>query len=98
MKTREGYHSEQIRNESFALVNLGQKQKEVLDIISKWQPISIELIAEHLNVFPHTISPRVLELRELGIVEFGGEGYSKTSNRKVSLWRINPNGTQLSLF
>ncbi len=98
MKVREGYYSEQIRNKSFAFVNLNQRQKEVFEIIAKWQPISNESIADHLNVFPHQITPRVYELRELGMVEFAGEGQSRISNRKISLWRINTNGTQLSLF
>ncbi len=98
METREGYYSEQIRNEAFALVNLTSRQKEVYEVIRKWQPIDNERIAEHLGVYPHQVTPRVGELRELGLVEFCGEGKSQLSGRKVSLWRINPDGKQLSLF
>ena len=98
MKVREGYYSEQIRNAAFAMVDLTARQKEVLEIIRKWQPISNERIAEHLGVYPHFVTPRVGELRELGLVEFCGVSKSATSGRKVSLWRINPVGMQLSLF
>jgi len=100
MREREGYNSEQIRNDAFKLLleKLNERQLEVYNIIVKYQPIHNERIAEHLNIYPHQVTPRVLELREMGIVEFAGEGTSQKSNRKVSLWRINPNGTQLSLF
>ena len=98
MKVREGYYSEQIRNEAFALVNLTVRQKEVLEVIRKWQPVSNERIAEHLGVYPHQVTPRTGELRELGVIEFCGESKSQLSGRKVSLWRINPEGRQLNLF
>lgn len=96
-KAREGYHSEQIRNEAFAYVDLGKMQQKVLECIKEHQPISNDRIAFHLGIFPHQVTPRVLELREMGIVEFCGEAFSAISKRKVSLWRVNPNGTQLSL-
>lgn len=98
MKEREGYKSEQIRNEAFAFVKLNTQQRRVLEVIKKWQPISSEIIAEHLGVFPHVVTPRVLELREMGIITYAGESCSKTSNRKVSLWEINKDGRQLDLF
>lgn len=96
-RVREGYRSEQIRNEAFAYVDLGKMQGKVLEAIRELQPISNDGIASHLGIYPHQVTPRVLELRELGLVEFCGEGFSGISKRKVSLWRINPNGTQLSL-
>ena len=70
----------------------------VYNIIVKWQPISNERIAEHLGIYPHQVTPRVYELREMGLVEFAGESISELSKRKVSLWRVNPEGKQLSLF
>jgi transcription initiation factor IIE alpha subunit len=94
---RDAYNSEQLRNTAFSLVDLTNKQKQVYDIIKKWQPISNERIAIHLGVYPHVVTPRVLELRDLGVVEFYGEDISQTSKRKVSLWRIKPDGKQLSL-
>lgn len=95
---REGYKSEQLSKEAFKLVDLNKQQQRVLDIIEKWQPISNERIALHLNVFPHHVTPRVLELRQMGVVEHCGTEKSDRTGRTVSLWRINPLGTQLSLF
>lgn len=97
-KEREGYKSEQIRNEAFAYVDLNKRQQQVLEIIRNWQPISNETIAKHLNCFPHQVTPRVLELRKFGYVKWYGESQSQTSGRKISLWMINPYGTQLELF
>lgn len=94
---REGYYPEQIRNEAFAYVDLNKQQKRVLKVIAEWQPISNDRIAAHLGCYPHQITPRVLELRELGLVEYCGEAESTISKRKVSLWRINPNGKQLTI-
>lgn len=97
MREREGYKPEQIRNKAFAYVDLSKRQKEVYNIIQKWQPISNESIASHLNLHPHQVTPRVLELRQMGYVTFAGEG--KTADgRPFSFWKINPNGKQLTLF
>ena len=98
MTEREGYKPEQIRNEAFAYVDLNKRQEEVLEVIRKWQPISNESIAKMLNCFPHQVTPRTLELRELGYVKWAGEGISQTSGRKISLWMINPDGKQLDMF
>ena len=100
MKTREGYYSEHVRDEALQSIldDLNQRQKSVYHIIEKWQPVSNERIAEHLNLYPHQVTPRVLELREMGVVEFAGEGISNKSSRKVSLWKIKPQPDQLSLF
>ncbi len=100
MKVREGYFSEQVRNKALEalLPNLSKRQFEVYQVIEKWQPISNERIAEHLHIYPHQVTPRVLELRKLGLVEFASETISTTSKRPVSLWKINPDCSQLSLF
>lgn len=97
MTEREGYKPEQIRNEAFAYVDLNKQQKRVLEIIKKWQPITNEMIAAHLDCYPHQVTPRVLELREMGYVIFAGETENR-SGRKASLWMINPDGRQLNLF
>ncbi|MCS7054084.1 MAG: hypothetical protein NZM09_10180 [Ignavibacterium sp.] len=98
MKEREGYKSEQIRNQAFFLTDINNNQKKVLEVIIKWQPICNEMIAAHLGWYPHQVTPRVLELRQLGYIEWAGEGISQKSKRKVSLWRISKIGKQLSIF
>ena len=98
VREREGYKPEQIRNEAFALVDLNKRQQQVLDVVRNYQPISNEAIAKILNCFPHQVTPRVLELRELGYLKWAGEGKSQLSGRKISLWMINPDGKQMDLF
>jgi DNA-binding MarR family transcriptional regulator len=100
MKVREGYYSEQVRNQAFESIldKLGKKQGEVYHAILKLQPVSNEDIAAYLNILPHQVTPRVLELRQMEIVEYAGDSRSKTSGKKVSLWRIRPEGKQLTLF
>lgn len=97
VKVREGYYSEQVRNKAFGEVALGQRQEEVLNVIRICQPISNEEIADIIGVPPHYVTPRVLELRKFGHVEFFGTSTSPTSKRTVSLWRIKPEGQQLVL-
>lgn len=100
MREREGYKPEQVRNAALQSVldELNERQRAVYKVIIKWQPISNEKIAEHLHLKDHQVTPRVLELREMGVVEWAGRGISQTSGRTVSLWKINPNGKQLTLF
>lgn len=98
MKEREGWKSEQIRNESYYYTDINTNQKKVLEIIRMLQPVSNERIARQLGWYPHQVTPRVLELRQLGYVEWAGEGVSLTSKKKVSLWRVKPEGKQLGLF
>jgi len=97
MRTREGYHSEQVRNEAFAEVSkqLGTLQHDVYEIISIHEPITNEEIAKKLNKFPHEVCPRVLELRKLDLVEFAGKTTGK-SGRKASLWKLKRAQTTLT--
>lgn len=100
MKVREGYYSEQVRNKSFGeiLDHLGNRQREVYNIIKNYGPLCSEDVAEILEVFPHQVTPRILELRKAGIVEFAGETTSNTSKRTVSLWKIKCINHQFELF
>ncbi len=89
MKAREGYFSEKIRDIAYA---------EVYDVIKKYGPCSTEFIAITLNCYPHTITPRVKELREMKLVEFYDIGISPTSGKAVSLWKVTRTNPQYKLF
>jgi Mn-dependent DtxR family transcriptional regulator len=88
-KVRHGYYSEKVKKFSYfqTLRNLNKSQKEVFEIIEKFGPISTEEIALRLRKYPHSITPRVYELREMGLVEFYDVGVSETTGRAVSLWK-----------
>lgn len=100
MKIRNGIYSEQVRNKSFEEIqnNLGNLQKQVYAVIQQNEPIYNEKIADLLNKFPHTVTPRVLELRELGLIEFAGTSKSPTTNKTVSLWKCTKPPMQTALF
>ncbi len=95
---REGYYSEQVRNKAFEEIqpHLSGRQLSVYKIIHRYGPISTEQIASLMKVYPHTLTPRVKELRQLELVEFAGTSVSDVSGRTVSLWRIK--AQQLKLF
>jgi len=91
MKEREGYKSEQIRDESFGELDGASKMQQVVyKCIMENAPISNETIGRKLKLRINSVTPRVKELRELGYVEFAGEGKSRTTGRKVSMWRPTP--------
>lgn len=100
MNERRGYFSEMVRNKSFEEIqnDLGKLQKAVYDVITEHEPIYTELIAEKLNKYPHTVTPRVLELRELGLIEFAGTSKSHTTKKTVSLWKTIKPESQTKLF
>lgn len=99
-KTREGYWSEWARNKSYKEVVdcLSGMRKKVFNAIDNYGPLSNEVIASMLNVYPHQITPRTYELREMKVVEFAEFGKSMDGTKTVSLWRIKPaQPTQLNL-
>lgn len=97
---REGWHSEQIRNQSLKdiLTDLKGLQLEVYNIIKENEPITTEGISDKSGRRVHSITARVFELREMKCVEFAGHTVSGTTGRKVSLWKTKVCGTQLQLL
>ncbi|MBK9333864.1 MAG: hypothetical protein IPM96_16015 [Ignavibacteria bacterium] len=98
MKTRGGYSSEQLRNESLkeTLPELGKLQAEVYNAIRAAGRTTTEEIATVLGKYVHSITARVHELRDMGYVEVAGSMLSSKTNRKVSLWTVTKK--QLTLF
>lgn len=97
MNIREGYRSEQIRNQAFeeVLDDLNKLQGDVYGVIRQYGPCSNETIAEMLGKGIHEVCPRVLELRQLDLVEYAGFAYSVKSRRKVSLWKTKKSQTRM---
>lgn len=98
MKTREGYYPEQNRDQSLkdTLPGLGKLQQEVYEVILCCGKCTTEQIAEILGRYIHSITTRVFELRDLGLVKYAGNTISEKTRRKVSLWEIDQK--QLTLF
>lgn len=99
MATRAGYFSEKIRNIAYIeqLDKLGNMQRKVYEVIKKYQPCSTEFIALTLNVYPHQVTPRVKELRDMNLIYFYDIGQSPTSGKAVSLWKTTKINLQYHL-
>lgn len=99
MKYREGIQSERARDKSFEeiLGELNTRQLEVINVLLECKEASNEEIAEALKIFPHQVTPRVLELRKKGIVVFSKYGKSETSGKTVSIWQLNKDATQIQI-
>lgn len=69
---------------------LPQARKEVFDVIKRRGEVSNEEIAEELKKYPHQITPRTGELRDLGLVEISSIGKSHRSKKSVCRWRVKP--------
>ena len=67
------------------LKRLPKCRKEVFDVIKEKTKASNEEIAESLNKYPHQITPRTGELREMGLIELSEVGESLKS-KKTSLF------------
>lgn len=99
MKYREGINSEFARDKSLKeiLENLNKRQLEVYNAFIENGAMYAEQVAGILDVFPHQVTPRILELREMGLLKFSRYGKSATSGKTVSMWEINKEATQIKL-
>lgn len=100
MKTRPGYHSEQLRNLAFeeVLKNLTQREAAVYQMILEFAPVSTEKVAELMGVQTHFITGRIKTLRdELQLIEICGETITEGGNRKAALYKPSKWDPQLAL-
>jgi len=70
-----------------ATQNLGAKQKEVLDCLRCFPDATNAEIAERLNWPVNRITPRILELREMGLVLEAGRRRCKVTGSTAHAWR-----------
>jgi len=81
------------------LQNINEHLKKVYEVYVKLQMdnpdgVSSEMVADRLGVPLHYISPRTLELKDLGLIEEVGEGKNK-SGRKCALHKTIKINSQL---
>ena len=78
-----------LRNESYHAVKLGERQADVLSAIEKYQPVSNLQLANILNWPINSVTGRVKELREMGMVINSGTAFDEMTERTVCLWAAN---------
>jgi DNA-binding Lrp family transcriptional regulator len=67
-------------------VDIGKRQLEVYKIIKKFQPINNREIAKRSCLPINSVTPRVKELRDKGIIRKHGIAIDTKTNRKAICW------------
>jgi transcription initiation factor IIE alpha subunit len=67
--------------------NLGAKQKQVLDALRFFPDATNAEIAAHMAFSVNRITPRILELREMGLVFDAGRRRCKVTGGTAHAWR-----------
>ena len=71
---------------ALASKNLGAKQKEVLDALRFFPDATNAEIATHMNWPVNRITPRILELRTMGLVIDAGRRRCKATGSTAHVW------------
>jgi len=72
---------------ALATQNLGKKQKEVLDALRFFPDATNRELKEYLHWEINSITPRVGELREQGLVLDAGIRQCKITGKRVHAWK-----------
>jgi len=70
------------------LEELGERQKAVYKAIRELQVCNNTQIADELNLPISSITPRVNELRQKGVVVLDKKDYCHITNRLTMFWRV----------
>lgn len=68
---------------------LGQRQAQVLEAIAIIEPANNRQIAEKANLPINVVTPRVVELRELGKIVEAFKATDEATNRRTIYWRLS---------
>lgn len=77
---------------------LGERHHQVLKALKTRTDFSNNELAHFLNLPINSITPRVKELREKGLVKMIGTRKCKVSGRTVIVWSVNDGNDNLKLF
>lgn len=72
------------------LTDLGERQRMVYNIIKLYPGLCNRQYGEIMHIPINTVTPRVKELRALGLVRQGEKKYDKLTNRWVMTWEAMP--------
>jgi len=73
---------------SFSKEDLGKRQLAVFTVIDDEGPLSIREIAEFLHWPEHCVTGRLMEVREMGVVDYVTDKIDEVTNHRVSLWGV----------
>jgi hypothetical protein len=72
------------------ITDLGDRQRKVYNIIKIYPGLCNRQYSEILQRPINTVTPRVKELRVMGLVKEGEKKYDKVTNRWVMTWEVIP--------
>lgn len=75
-----------LRNLSYHSLNLGEKQEQVYNAIEQYQPVTNRQLSNILHWPINSITGRVKELRDMGLVYKEWSAYDQVTERTVSTW------------
>lgn len=73
---------------SFSEEMLGTRQLAVFSKLRDDGPLSIREIAEGLKVPEHCVTGRLMEVREMGVVDCAGEKIDEVTGYRVKVWGV----------
>ncbi len=98
MKNYKVHKTQQTSILSFdSITNLGERQQKVLNSLHVYGSATNLELSRRLGLPINSITPRVNELREMGLVSMDGTTVEVTG-RKAIVWSINNNDPQLKMF
>lgn len=98
MKNYKVHKTQQTSILSFdSITNLGERQQNVLNSLQVYGSATNLELSRRLGLPINSITPRVNELREMGLVSMDGTTVEVTG-RKAIVWAINNNDPQLKMF
>ena len=68
--------------------NLGKRQAAVLRVLEKGRPLTNLELSTMAGLPINSVTPRVFELRKLGLVEEAGKRPCQMSGRMAIAWRV----------
>jgi len=67
---------------------LGQRQQEIFNAIQKYKSVSNLDLSRLLQLPINSVTPRVKELRDKGLVVCNGYKIDRITNRRMKTWRV----------
>jgi len=68
--------------------NLGERQRQVFEILKEIQPATNTMIAHYLRLPINCITPRIFELRQKNLVEMSHIDKCPITGRKAIFWKV----------
>lgn len=68
-------------------IKLGERQQQIYDAIWKYESVSNLDLSRFLKIPINSVTPRVKELREKGLVIEDGHKIDRITNRRMKKWR-----------